>query len=120
MDKIVLRRDNVVKEVESEDLAAALEAKGFLRDGVKKKDIADPKALTTEMESIAKTNEMLEKRCDELETENAELKEKLAETTKYAGDCDKEIEELKTELSGTKEQLEAAIKKNNSKTKESK
>lgn len=106
MGKIILRRDNVVKEVESEDLAAELETKGFLRDGARKGDVAAPKELNADLERVEK--------------ELAETKEKLAEATKYAEERDKENEQLKAELEGTKEQLETAIKKNNSKTKESK
>ena len=50
MDKITLRNGNVVKEVESEDRAKALEAKGFVRDGAAPvTEAGDTKALEKEL-----------------------------------------------------------------------
>ncbi len=120
MDKIVLRNGNVVKEVESEDRAKALELKGFVRDGAEPAIAAgDTKALEKELkkarEDLTRASEMMEnadKRRGELETELAETKEKLEEASKYAESADKKIETLTRELEGTKEQLEAAVKKN--------
>lgn len=88
MGKIVLKRANVVKQVDSEDRAAALEEKGFLREG------AALKAPPGE-----------EKRA-------AALKQELTETRKQLAAANKEIEKLQQELKGTTEQLEAALKQN--------
>lgn len=120
MDKITLRNGNVVKEVESEDRAKTLEAKGFVRDGaVPASASGDIKALEKELkktkDDLVKASEYMEaadKRKGELEKELKDTKEKLEEASKYAETSDKRIEELEQELSGTKEQLEAAIKKN--------
>lgn len=109
MSDIILRRANVVKKVDSEDKAKALETKGFIRDGAKKstagnstKEIAE---LKKSLEEAGKVIEQGDKRRGELETELADTKAKLEEANKT-------VETLIAELNGTKEQLEAAIKKN--------
>lgn len=120
MDKITLRNGNVVKEVESDDRAKALEEKGFVRDGAAPAITAeDTKALEKELqkarEELTRASEVMEtadKRRGELEAELAETKEKLKEASEYAETADKKIEALTQELEGTKEQLEAAVKKN--------
>ena len=88
MDKIKLKRANVVKEVDSEDRAKALEAKGFVRTDRK----------TTETPTSKTGSDKLQK---ELKENNAQLQE-----------AKKKVQALETELDGTKEQLEAAVKKN--------
>lgn len=88
MVKIVLKRANVVKQVDSEERAAALEEKGFLREG------AVPKAPPGE------------------EKRTAALKQELTEIRKQLAAANKEIERLQRELKGTTEQLEAALKQN--------
>lgn len=61
MDKITLRNGNVVKEVESDDRAKALEAKGFVRDGAAPAITAeDTKALEKELQ---KAREELTRAC---------------------------------------------------------
>lgn len=88
MSEIVLKRANVVKRVDSEDKAKALEAQGFVRTDGK-----------TAKAPAAKDN------TDKLQKELADTKEQLQE-------AEKKIQTLEAELKGTKEQLEAAVKKN--------
>lgn len=108
MGDIVLRRANVVKRVDSEDKAQALEAKGFLRDG-KEIQTGAPAANAAELKEqliqAGKVIETADKRRGELEAELTDTKEQLDAALK-------ENASLKTELSGMKEQLEAAVKKN--------
>ena len=86
MSEIELKRANVVKRVDSEDKAKALEAKGFVRtDGT----------VTNKTESNAASEAVIN-----------ELKEQLLKAGKVIEAT------LEAELSGTKEQLEAALKKN--------
>ncbi len=120
MDKIILRNGNVVKEVESEDRAKALEAKGFVRDG------SDPipaggdiKALEKELkktkEDLVRASEYMEasdKHKGELEKELADAKLELEAVKGQLEDEKKNTAALTKELEGTKEQLEAAVKKN--------
>lgn len=88
MSEIVLKRANVVKRVDSEDKAKALEAGGFVRTDGKTVQVPAAKDNT-----------------GKLEKELADAREKLQ-------GAEKEIQILKTELESTKEQLEAAVKKN--------
>lgn len=88
MSKIVLKKANVVKQVDSEERAAALEKKGFLREG-----------------AALKTPPGEEKR-------TAALKQELTEIRKQLAAANKEIEKLQQELKGTTEQLEVALKQN--------
>ncbi len=88
MSKIVLKKANVVKQVDSEERAAALEEKGFLREG-----------------AALKTPPGEEKR-------TAALKQELTEIRKQLAAANKEIEKLQQELKGTTEQLEVALKQN--------
>jgi flagellar motility protein MotE (MotC chaperone) len=88
--KIILRRENVVKETGSEDTARALEAKGFIRY---RGDSGKGAAVPTDTEQ-GKTEQ-------ELQDARANLKA-----------AEKKIAGLTQELEGTREQLEAAIKKN--------
>lgn len=132
MEKIELKRANVVKQVDSEDRAKALEAKGFVRtDGKSAKAMsADTEEEVKELKkSLAEASKVMEK-ADEvkgkLEKELAETKEKLQTAESKAEAAEKELETVKaqlqdaekkaqaleTELEGTKEQLEAAVKKN--------
>lgn len=116
MAEIVLQRANVVKSVDSEDKAAALEAKGFIRTDGKTAPAASSNKEVQELKTqLAKAGEVLkaaDERRGELEKELADIKEKLQEASEYAKSADKKIEELTQELAGTKEQLEAAVKKN--------
>lgn len=120
MSEIELKRANVVKRVDSEDKAKALEAKGFFRtDGTvtkKSESNAASEAVINELkEQLLKAGKVIEAsdtRRGELEKELTSMKEKLEEASKYAEEADKKIATLEAELSGTKEQLEAALKKN--------
>ena len=120
MSEIELKRANVVKRVDSEDKAKALEAKGFVRtDGTvanKTESNAAYEAVINELkEQLLKAGKVIEAsdaRRGELEKELTSTKEKLEEASKYAEEADKKIATLEAELSGTKEQLEAALKKN--------
>ena len=80
---ITLKRDNVVKQTESEVVALALESHGFVREGAVKK--ATPENEVTAAEK--------------------ELKEELAATRSQNA-------ALKQELDGAKDQLEVALKQN--------
>lgn len=107
MEKIELKRANVVKVVDSEDKAKALEEKGFVR--------TDGKTAATSSVTVEGLKAQLVKAGETIaagEKKKAELEEKLKEVSEYAEKADKEITELKAELSGTKEQLEAAVKQN--------
>lgn len=95
MSEIVLKRANVVKSVDSEDKALALEKKGFIRVG------ADGTPVSVEDVSQA-----------EAVRELNETKERLEGALEYAEKADKKIAGLEAELAGMKEQLEAAVKKN--------
>ncbi|MCD7812131.1 MAG: hypothetical protein LUG91_09855 [Ruminococcus sp.] len=96
--KIELRKDNVVKNVDSEDRAKALMAKGFVRtDG---KGAGKVKAANSGKELA------------EVQAKLADTQAKLEEASKYAEEADKKIDSLTLELEGTKEQLEAAVKAN--------
>lgn len=120
MGDIVLKRNNVVKRVDSEDKALALEVKGFVRnDGkntkkstnnaVNEDTVNELKARLIESGKVIETANI---RRGELEKELSDTKEKLEEASKGAEEADKKITALENELSGTKEQLEAAVKKN--------
>lgn len=102
MSEIVLKRANVVKRVDSEDKAKALEEKGFVRaDGRTALDV-NSDALVVELKSqIIKAGEVIKT----ADARRGELEKKLAE-------AEDRIRTLETELSGTKEQLEAAVEKN--------
>ena len=78
---ITLRRDNVVKQTESEVVALALESQGFVREGAAKKAAPENEATAAEKE----------------------LKEELATTRSQNA-------ALKQELDGAKDQLEVAQK----------
>lgn len=80
---ITLRRDNVVKQTESEVVALALEIQGFVREGAAKKAAPENEATAAEKE----------------------LKEELATTRSQNA-------ALKQELDGAKDQLEVALKQN--------
>lgn len=120
MGDIILKRANVVKRVDSEDKALALEAKGFVRnDGKSTRESTNNAAnedaineLKAQLIEAGKVIETADIRKGELEKELSDTKEKLEEASKYAKEADKKIAYLETELSGTKEQLEAAVKKN--------
>ncbi len=108
MSEIVLRRANVVKKVDSEDKAKALEAKGFIRDGAKAA-VTDLKAENAELKkSLVEAGKVI----DQGDDRSGELEEELADAKAKLGDAEKKIEDLTNELTGTKEQLEAALKKN--------
>lgn len=112
MSKITLRKENVVKVVDSEDAALRLELRGFIRDsasasagsGVSGKDAPDVSALMQEFKRASEAVETAHKRCGAAEKELAKVKKQLEA-------ANKENSVLKQELQGTKEQLEAAVKK---------
>lgn len=109
MVKIVLKRANVVKQVDSEERAAALEEKGFLREG------AVPKAPPGEEKRTEALKQELTEIRKQLAAANKEierLQQELKGTTKQLAAANKEIEKLQQELKGTTEQLEAALKQN--------
>lgn len=86
---ITLKKENVVKRVDSEARALALEMNGFVRmDG---KSTKAPDAGAGDLEAVKK--------------ELADAKEKLEA-------ANKENAKLSQELVGTKEQLAAALKQN--------
>lgn len=102
MGNIILRRDNVVKSVDSEDRAKALEAKGFVREGVQKTAPANLAAENATLkEKLAQQSELMEK-----------ISERKCELEKELAVAHEKIEALTLELEGTREQLEAATKKN--------
>lgn len=107
--KIELRRENVVKNVDSEDKAKALEAKGFIRTDGQTVQPSTTKDNTDKLQKeLADTKAKLEK-----VVEKAEASEKeLADTKEQLQEAEKKIQALEAELGGTKEQLEAAVKKN--------
>ena len=102
MSEIELKRANVVKRVDSEDKAKALEAKGFVRtDGTvanKTESNAAYEAVINELkEQLLKAGKVIEAsdaRRGELEKELTSTKEKLEEASKYAENADKKIEDL--------------------------
>nr|DAY79453.1 MAG TPA: Thymopoietin protein [Caudoviricetes sp.] len=107
MEKIELKRANVVKVVDSEDKAKALEAKGFVR--------TDGKTAAASNVTVEELKEQLVKAGTIIasgDEKRAELEEKLKEASEHAQKADKENAELKAELSGVKEQLEASVKQN--------
>ena len=93
MSEIELKRANVVKRVDSEDKAKALEAKGFVRtDGTvanKTESNAAYEAVINELkEQLLKAGKVIEAsdaRRGELEKELTSTKEKLEEASKGAG-----------------------------------
>ena len=109
MGNIKLKRANVVKEVDSEDRAKALEAKGFVRtDGKSTKAPAgkgDADKLQKELTETKEKLQTAEGKAEAAEKELESVKAQLQETEKKA-------QALETELEGTKEQLEAAVKQN--------
>ena len=109
MEDIVLKKNNVVKRVDSEDKARALEAKGFFRMDGKMAPAMVAKDNTGELlKELTDTKVKLQevtKKAELSEKELADIKEQL----EVVGKKNKALEE---ELAGTKEQLEVAIKKN--------
>lgn len=94
---ITLRRDNVVKQTESEVVALALESQGFVREGAAKK-------ATLENE--------LKEELAAARSQNAALKQELDGAKDQLEVALKENATLKQELDGTKDQLEVALKQN--------
>ena len=122
---ITLRRDNVVKQTESEVVALALESQGFVREGAAKKAApeneapAAEKELKEELAAARSQNAALKQELDgakdQLEValkENATLKQELDGTKDQLEVALKENATLKQELDGTKDQLEVALKQN--------
>ena len=95
---ITLRRDNVVKQTESEVVALALESQGFVREGAAKK--------------AAPENEELKEELATTRSQNAALKQELDGAKDQLEVALKENATLKQELDGTKDQLEVALKQN--------
>lgn len=96
---ITLRRDNVVKQTESEVVALALESQGFVREGAAKKATLENEAPAAEKELKARS-------------QNAALKQELDGAKDQLEVALKENATLKQELDGTKDQLEVALKQN--------
>ena len=122
---ITLRRDNVVKQTESEVVALALESQGFVREGAAKKAApeneapAAEKELKEELAAARSQNAALKQELDgakdQLEValkENATLKQELDGTKDQLEVALKQNATLKQELDGTKDQLEVALKQN--------
>ena len=122
---ITLKRDNVVKQTESEVVALALESQGFVREGAAKKATleneapAAEKELKEELAAARSQNAALKQELDgakdQLEValkENATLKQELDGTKDQLEVALKENATLKQELDGTKDQLEVALKQN--------
>lgn len=109
MNEIVLKRANVVKRVDSEERAKALEAKGFVRaDGKTVQKAASGSEVEELKSQLIKAGEVI-KTADE---RRKELEKELSDTTAKLEESSKKIEDLTQELAGTREQLEAAVKKN--------
>lgn len=111
--EIILKKANVVKQVDSEDKAKVLEAKGFVRDGTTAKNVlksgSNIAALEKEVaelkESLTRASETIEtanQRKGELEKELSETKEKLEEVTKHSQEADGKIKALEKELETAK------------------
>ena len=99
---ITLRRDNVVKQTESEVVALALESQGFVRAA---------KKATLENEAPAAEKELKEELAA-ARSQNAALKQELDGAKDQLEVALKENATLKQELDGTKDQLEVALKQN--------
>ena len=97
---ITLKRDNVVKQTESEVVALALESQGFVREGAAKKAAPENEAPAAEEELAA------------ARSQNAALKQELDGAKDQLEVALKENATLKQELDGTKDQLEVALKQN--------
>ena len=98
---ITLKRDNVVKQTESEVVALALESQGFVREGAAKKENEAPAAEKELKEELAAAR-----------SQNAALKQELDGAKDQLEVALKENATLKQELDGTKDQLEVALKQN--------
>lgn len=108
--EIKLRKDNVVKSVDSEEKAKALMAKGFVRmDGKGVQSVSKENVERLEKELTG-----AKKKLQEAEEKAAKAEKELDAALKQVKASEKETENLKHELEGTKEQLEAALKKNKS------
>lgn len=108
MAKITLKKENVIKQVESEAQAMALRLKGFL-------------PLDANGQVMARNEEnQADAEKETLKKELEETRKKLAEACAYAERSDERIAVLKQELDGTKEQLEAALKQNRQQEKKKK
>lgn len=103
---ITLRKDNVVKKVTSEDMAAALEAKGFVRDG------ADPAAAAATVDELKRQLVKASEAVSAADEKRGETEKELKDAKENLEEANKNIAELTMELDRTKEQLEAALKKN--------
>lgn len=101
---ITLRRDNVVKQTESEVVALALESQGFVREGAAKKATLENEAPAAEKE--------LKEELAAARSQNAALKQELDGAKDQLEVALKENATLKQELDGTKDQLEVALKQN--------
>ena len=101
---ITLKRDNVVKQTESEVVALALESQGFVREGAAKKAAPENEAPAAEKE--------LKEELAAARSQNAALKQELDGAKDQLEVALKENATLKQELDGTKDQLEVALKQN--------
>ena len=99
---ITLRRDNVVKQTESEVVALALESQGFVREGAAKKAAPENEAPAEEKE--------LKEELAAARSQNAALKQELDGAKDQLEVALKENATLKQELDGTKDQLEVALR----------
>ena len=108
MAKITLKKENVIKQVESEAQALALRLKGFQMLNANGQVMARDEGNQADAEK------------ETLKKELEETREKLAEACAYAQRSDERIAALEQELNGTKEQLEAALKQNQKQAKQKK
>lgn len=109
MSEIELKRENVVKRVDSEDKAKALEAKGFVRtDGKTVKTPAAKDNTEKLQKELADTKTQLQEAVEKAEASEKEL----SDTKEQLQEAEKKIQTLEADLKGTKEQLEAAVKQN--------
>lgn len=109
MNEIVLKRANVVKRVDSEDKAKALEAQGFVRTDGKTAKAPAAKDNTDKLQKeLADTKTQLQEAVEKAEASEKEL----ADAKEQLQEAEKKIQTLEADLKGTKEQLEAAVKQN--------
>lgn len=108
--KIELRKDNVVKVVDSEDKAKVLEAKGFLRTDGKTSELDG----TDGRDSFQNELEEAKAQMAVMAKENEVYKNELSSTKALLQKSEKKCQALEAELAGVNEQLEAALKKNKS------
>ena len=111
---ITLKRDNVVKQTESEVVALALESQGFVREGAAKKAAPENEAPVRVIDpyDLDQCDKVLKEELAAARSQNAALKQELDGAKDQLEVALKENATLKQELDGTKDQLEVALKQN--------